>query len=1151
MKKFLSLLLVVAMLLSVAPMTWAAEEASVEPKHAASLLLKDSIAINFKVSKAWLDAKGATKVEMSKGGEVVKTYTSIPTLDGELAVFPFTDLTPYEMDADVTVTYYAGEEVLYTYDYSVLDYCSYKLQNDSNILLKTALYDMLAYGAAAQVANGQEVGADLQTALNTYASCGTTAAPTLANKSALTGEEGSVKWLSAGLNLKDAVTLRLKFSAASTEGLVLKLTSNGKTWSITKFEAVENEQGSYYAYFNGLNPAQMRDVLTGEFFDAEGNAVSNKLTYSVESYAAIINAGSYTAEMKALTKALMTYADSVYTWAYTYMVGSDVTYIEAEDIILYQDVDTTMYNASTTLTKPVVILAEDEKASGSQVAKLDWSGRLSTGSDDKNIDYAEKPAHLTFNVLAEETATYYIWVRFYGGTASSKTIYTHIDGKETTWTYQLVDNDGNAGAATGEYSWHRLVFVSWTAGESYTVRLRTRDGAMSFDQFVVTTDVSFAPFMENGFASVKLDTFVEAETVTLNPSFTDVTNSKNVSNAHKTYVDNASGNQYLQLKNPTNNDQLFIFTENNSAAPAAAFQVTADAPGTYYVWARVLLNNAMYTSVSGSATQYTYEFFRGSELKDPSRVGEDNWYQIGTYTATEAGEVFYVRLLDRSVYNLIDQFYVTSAVVATPHEHTYSADWSTDADYHWYECTVDGCDGVKDKGIHVYDDDQDATCNTCSYEREIHVHTFEENWTITDTHHWKAATCGCAELTSNYGEHDYGTTGVCTCGKVSFYVIGSEPVTIEAEDVNLFTTKDPDFGNMVPTQLVDDGTAVYMGGANYGAEEQGGTLAQFSAHVSFNVKVSQGGTYYVWAKVRKNSATPTTLTLINGDTANTAQTWKYASWKETTEYTYVMIATCDWTDANKEYFVGLRGRQQHSIIDKFVITSDKNFTPHDHVYDTETWATDETHHYHACTVAGCTAAIDKAAHDFGTTGVCTCGKVGFYAVSNEKTYIEAENVNLFTESDKLMGKVVVSTVEDATASNGSHVTLGQGGVNNGDSARETTDAEYPAHISFTVKASTTGKYYVWARAKSTNTSVTASQLSYIDGISSRTAGASIKEGSWQYDCITSAGEFTWVRIAICNEWVEGQTYSVRLRARQQQIAIDQFMVTSDSTFTPT
>ena len=57
-----------------------------------------------------------------------------------------------------------------------------------------------------------------------------------------------------------------------------------------------------------------------------------------------------------------------------------------------------------------------------------------------------------------------------------------------------------------------------------------------------------------------------------------------------------------------------------------------------------------------------------------------------------------------------------------PHEHTYGA-WSTDAENHWHVCTDPDCPdpsgSIQDKAAHTYDNDQDATCNTCGYQRTI------------------------------------------------------------------------------------------------------------------------------------------------------------------------------------------------------------------------------------------------------------------------------------------------------------------------------------------------------------------------------------------------------------------------------------------------
>lgn len=79
-------------------------------------------------------------------------------------------------------------------------------------------------------------------------------------------------------------------------------------------------------------------------------------------------------------------------------------------------------------------------------------------------------------------------------------------------------------------------------------------------------------------------------------------------------------------------------------------------------------------------------------------------------------------------------------VPALGHTHNYSSDLSSDANSHWYACS--GCGEKKDEGAHVFDNDCDATCNVCSYEREI-THAFGEVIFYDDNSHWQqCALCG-------------------------------------------------------------------------------------------------------------------------------------------------------------------------------------------------------------------------------------------------------------------------------------------------------------------------------------------------------------------------------------------------------------------------
>ena len=61
------------------------------------------------------------------------------------------------------------------------------------------------------------------------------------------------------------------------------------------------------------------------------------------------------------------------------------------------------------------------------------------------------------------------------------------------------------------------------------------------------------------------------------------------------------------------------------------------------------------------------------------------------------------------------------------HTHTYGTEWKSDADTHWHECS---CGEKTDIAAHSYDNDQDAECNICGYERQITPPVSQE-YTVT------------------------------------------------------------------------------------------------------------------------------------------------------------------------------------------------------------------------------------------------------------------------------------------------------------------------------------------------------------------------------------------------------------------------------------
>ena len=147
--------------------------------------------------------------------------------------------------------------------------------------------------------------------------------------------------------------------------------------------------------------------------------------------------------------------------------------------------------------------------------------------------------------------------------------------------------------------------------------------------------------------------------------------------------------------------------------------------------------------------------------------------------------------------------------------HSFSTEWLNDATDHWHKCA--NCNEVSDKAAHVYDNDVDATCNTCGYERVAHTaHTAGTVWENDETNHWHVCTAsGCEEKldtaahTWNAGEittpatftSDGVKTYTCTvCEKTK-----TETVTMEYIDVN-FVKSDAEVQTKVRFTVAEAGT---------------------------------------------------------------------------------------------------------------------------------------------------------------------------------------------------------------------------------------------------------------------------------------------------------------------------------------------------------
>ena len=114
------------------------------------------------------------------------------------------------------------------------------------------------------------------------------------------------------------------------------------------------------------------------------------------------------------------------------------------------------------------------------------------------------------------------------------------------------------------------------------------------------------------------------------------------------------------------------------------------------------------------------------------------------------------------------------------HTHTYGA-WVSDDTNHWHECTDASCSSIKDKAVHVYDNDADTTCNICGYVRTItpptpsHTHTYGA-WVSDDTNHWHECTDASCSSIKDKAVHVYDNDMDDTCNVCGYKRVLPTPV---------------------------------------------------------------------------------------------------------------------------------------------------------------------------------------------------------------------------------------------------------------------------------------------------------------------------------------------------------------------------------------
>ena len=284
--------------------------------YSASLEVSEGISINFKVEAALADYYDLTSASatITYKDHTEDSFTVAPKLEGEHYVFQLHNIRPDWIGDTVTATVTAtldGEKVTSDpIEYSVATYCYNKLDDSaSSDQLKTLAADILNYGAAAQQYTDYNTSALVNADLSQYGVTGTVAR-TLNDHTAIGTDVAQTlaTWKSASLNLREIVRMRIRFTTTEDiTGWTVNVTG-AVTTTLTPTASGSN---IYTVFVDSLKVSQMRDTVIFQIFDANGNPVSNKLTYSIESYAAVASGDKLVNVMDYM----MRYGDAVTAYA--------------------------------------------------------------------------------------------------------------------------------------------------------------------------------------------------------------------------------------------------------------------------------------------------------------------------------------------------------------------------------------------------------------------------------------------------------------------------------------------------------------------------------------------------------------------------------------------------------------------------------------------------------------------------------------------------------------------------------------------------------------------------------------------------------------------------------------------------------------------
>ncbi len=292
---------------------------------ATSLIISDSLAVNYKIELG--DAYDIVRMEFVVNGDVNDTLKLTEyTMDGTRLAFRCDNISPNligETIASVIIVSDGnGNEIkCIAAEYAVTTYVNKQIAKSSSTEdFKSLLASLVNYGdnSVAYVNEGNTVPSSQIVNWDSYKSL---VAPTReyvsieANGDSLANP--AVTFASSTLVLTDAVNVNFNLAGDIDDTYEAVLVYHDKSY---KCEIQTDDGVNYYFVADIFSASQMPSKFVATIVDENGNAVSNSLTFSIESYVVgMIN--KYTVELDNLLISLMQYGDAARAYNASASIG--------------------------------------------------------------------------------------------------------------------------------------------------------------------------------------------------------------------------------------------------------------------------------------------------------------------------------------------------------------------------------------------------------------------------------------------------------------------------------------------------------------------------------------------------------------------------------------------------------------------------------------------------------------------------------------------------------------------------------------------------------------------------------------------------------------------------------------------------------------